>query len=329
MGSRKVNQSSREYVTAIHQQSAEGGGVDSPLVSVVIPTYNAGRFLRKAIDTVLAQTYPRVELLVLDDGSNDDTGKILTSYGDRIHWESHANMGQAATLNKGWAMAGGEILSYLSADDALKPGAVAAAVSCLEAHPEVVMAYGDYELIDVTGKPLRTVAAPEFDYGEMVGEIVVQPGPGVFFRRWSYLRAGGWDPELRQIPDYDFWLRLGAVGVFRRMPSVLAEYRVHGESQSFIEPTRQKAEECVVVMEKFFSLDNLPDRVLPLKARAFAAAHLFCARLHLRAGRYSDVRRHLFRAWDWRPGSVISMRAVRLLGNGLLFRFWRRLGRVR
>ncbi|NTV12495.1 MAG: glycosyltransferase [Desulfobulbaceae bacterium] len=299
------------------------------LVSIVIPAYNAGQFLPQAIASVLAQSYPRVELLVLDDGSTDQTREILASYGAQFLWASHANMGQAATLNKGWDMAQGEILSYLSADDALKPGAVAAAVACLEGHPETVMAYGDYELIDVAGNRIRMVAAPEFDYAAMVADIVVQPGPGVFFRRPAYLRAGGWDPGLRQIPDYDFWLRLGAVGPFRRLPEVLAEYRVHGESQSFIEPTRQKAEECLVVMEKFFAREHLPAPVLPLKSRAFASAHLFCARLHLRAGRLAEVWRHLQRAWRWRPGSVLSPRAVKLLGNGLLFRFWRRFGVVR
>lgn len=300
-----------------------------PLVSLVIPAYNAGQFLRQAIDSVLAQSYPRVELLVLDDGSTDNTRDILASYGEQFHWASHANMGQAATLNKGWGMAKGELISYLSADDALKPEAVAVAVACLGEHPETVMAYGDYELIDVDGKTIRTVVAPEFDYAAMVGDIVVQPGPGVFFRRPAYLQAGGWDPGLRQIPDYDFWLRLGAVGPFRRLPEVLAEYRVHGESQSFIEPTQQKAEECLVVMEKFFALDHLPAEVPPLKARAFASAHLFCARLHLRAGRHVEVWRHLQRAWQWRPGSVLSLRAVKLLGNGLLFRFWRLFGVVR
>lgn len=300
-----------------------------PLVSVVIPTYNAGQFLRQAIESVLFQTYPRIELLVLDDGSTDDTRKILDSYGERFRWESHANMGQAATLNKGWGLARGEILSYLSADDALKPEAVKAAIEFLRNNPDAVMVYGDYELIDVDGKLMRPVVAPEFDYGAMVGEIVVQPGPGVFFRQEAFAGAGGWDPALRQIPDYDFWLRLGAVGPFRRVPEVLAEYRVHGESQSFIEPTREKAEECVRVMEKFFSLERLPDEVLPLKARAFASAHLFCARLHLRGGRYGEVFRHLGRVWRWRPGSVLSLQAVRLLGNGLLFRLWRNFGRVR
>lgn len=306
-----------------------GATSELPLVSIVVPAYNAGSFLRASIDSILAQTYPRVELLVLDDGSTDQTRDILAGYGDRFFWESHPNRGQAATLNKGWDLARGEILSYLSADDLLKPEAVHAAVELLVRHPEVVMAYGDYELIDAAGRVLRTVNAPEFDYRAMVGEILVQPGPGVFFRRSAYRAAGGWDPDLRQIPDYDFWLRLGTVGPFRRVPRVLAEYRMHGESQSFVEPSREKAEECVRVMDKFYALHGLPSSVLPLKGRAFAAAHLFSARLHLRAGRYRETLHHVARAWQRHPPTVFSHRAVRLLGNGLLFRLWRRIGRIR
>jgi glycosyltransferase involved in cell wall biosynthesis len=300
-----------------------------PLVSIVVPAYNAGHFLQAAIDSVLAQTYPRVELLVLDDGSTDQTREILANYGSGFFWESHANRGQAATLNKGWEMAHGEILSYLSADDLLKPEAVHTAVALLVRYPEVVMAYGDYELIDIAGRVLRTINAPEFDYRAMIGEVLVQPGPGVFFRRDAYLTTGGWDSSLQQIPDYDFWLRLGAVGPFQRVPRVLAQYRIHGKSQSFVQPSPERAEECVRVMEKFFVLERLPSLALPLKAQAFGAAHLFSARLHLRAGRYGEVLRHLAMAWQWRPATVLSGRAIRLLGNGLLSRLWRRAGKIR
>ncbi|RME60123.1 glycosyltransferase, partial [Candidatus Parcubacteria bacterium] len=90
------------------------GSPEGTLVSIVIPAYNAGDFLHEAIDSVLNQTYPNIELIVLDDGSTDHTRDILSSYPKgSFYWESHPNMGQAATLNKGWAMAKGEVLGYL------------------------------------------------------------------------------------------------------------------------------------------------------------------------------------------------------------------------
>ena len=103
----------------------------NPLVSIVIPCYNQGHYLRQAIDSALSQDYPGIELIVLDDGSTDGTQALLASYPDRFYRESHANMGQAGTLNKGWRMSKGEILSYLSADDFLLPGAVRRSVEAL------------------------------------------------------------------------------------------------------------------------------------------------------------------------------------------------------
>ena len=91
----------------------------SPLVSIVIPAYNHDRYLGEAIDSILGQDYPNVELIVLDDGSTDGTRQILESYHSRFYWESHKNMGQANTLNKGWRMSKDDLLGYLSADDVL------------------------------------------------------------------------------------------------------------------------------------------------------------------------------------------------------------------
>ena len=119
-----------------------------PLVSVVIPAYNHGKYLDAAIRSILEQDYPRVELIVIDDGSTDNTREILTKYEGRFHFESQPNRGQVATLNKGWLMSHGEILAYLSADDLLLHGAIRNAVRCLEENADAVLTYCDFNLID-------------------------------------------------------------------------------------------------------------------------------------------------------------------------------------
>ena len=88
-----------------------------PLVSIVTPTYNQAQYLAETIDSVLEQDYPNVEYIVLDDGSTDDTSSVLERYNGLIRHERHANMGQARTLNCGWAMTNGQIIGYLSSDD--------------------------------------------------------------------------------------------------------------------------------------------------------------------------------------------------------------------
>lgn len=292
-----------------------------PLVSIVIPAFNAEKYLREAIDSVLAQAYPNIELIVLDDGSTDGTSDILRSYPENLfYWEGHANMGQSATLNKGWQMSKGDILSYLSADDVLLPKAVEVSVAELLADRGLVLVYCDYMLFDEHGIDIKPVTVDEYRYDEMVSRLVVPPGPGPFFLRSAYESTGGWNTLLRQIPDFDFWLRLGLVGKGQRVPVQLAKYRVHTDSQTYAEANIEKSEEYVRVMNDFFGRTDLTSDVMKLKRESMAYANLMSARMHLRAGRYAYASRHLVRAMTGFPLSVCSMWAMRLIGNGILYR---------
>lgn len=293
----------------------------SPLVSVVIPVYNCESYLAEAIDSVLSQDYPRVELIVLDDGSTDGSRAIIEGYPESAFVrESHANMGQSATLNKGWTMAKGDILSYLSADDALLPGAISKAVEQLKANPGAVMVYGDYQLMDSGSKTTEHVSAPDFSYREMVRDIVVQPGPGVFFRRECFDRLGGWDASLRQTPDYEYWLRLALLGPFLHIPLEMARFRVHEASQSFHSTTIEKSDEVARVLQRYFERDDLPPGISSLRAQAVSMAYVVAARFHLRAGRSGIFLKRLISAIECHPLVVFRPRALRLLLNALKHR---------
>jgi len=292
----------------------------APLVSIVIPCHNQGNYLRQAIESVLSQDYSHIELIVLDDGSHDDTQAVLASYAGRFHHETHANMGQARTLNKGWGMSKGEFLSYLAADDFLLPGAVTTAVEKLVASPRIVLTYCDFNVIDPKSRVLRQVRTREFSYRDLAVRIVCQPGPGVFFRRDAFERAGLWDGLLRQIPDYEYWLRLGLEGAFARIPEVLAAYRVHDRSQSFAPVGASEAEEIVNVISAHFRSTRLPPEIAWAKREAISNAHIIAARLHLRSSRYRAALKHMRRAFALYPRGYLRFRTWQLLANGLLNR---------
>ena len=296
-----------------------------PLVSVVIPAHNHARYLEAAVCSVLAQEYPHVELIVLDDGSTDDTREVLARLPGRFYWETHSNMGQAQTLNKGWQMARGEILAYLSADDALAPGAAAAAVSALAASPDAVATYCDFELMDPASRTVRIVRPPAFDYSRLVADLECAPGPGAFFRRAAWERAGPWNPALRQMPDYEFWLRLGLQGRFVRIQHVLARFRVHDASQTFSQASEARADEPVRIIENFFARPDVPDDIRILLPRAMAKANLVSAQLHARAGRWRVAfdRMRVARATD--PGRIASTESLRLAANALFNRVGHRV----
>jgi glycosyltransferase involved in cell wall biosynthesis len=291
-----------------------------PLVSIVVPCYNQADYLKQAIESVLSQDYPRIELIALDDGSTDDTQTVLAAYAGRFHCESHANMGQAATLNKGWRMSEGEILSYLAADDFLLPGAVRTSVEKLVADPEIVLTYCDFNIVDPKSRVLRQVRTREFSYSDLAVEIICQPGPGVFFRRSAFERAGFWDGLLRQIPDYEYWLRLGLEGAFARIPKILAAYRVHERSQSFAPVSAGGAEEIVNVMSTHFRRTRLPPEIARGKLEAMSNAHIVAARLHLRSSRYLAALKHMKQAFELSPSRYLRFRTWKLLAYGLFNR---------
>lgn len=296
-----------------------------PLVSLVIPAYNHGIFVAEAVRSVLAQDYPAVELIVIDDGSTDDTSAVLTNLGSGFYWETQPNAGQARTLEKGWRLARGEVLGYLSADDVLAPSAVRESMAELAAHPEAVATYCDFNLIDPASRVVRRVETPDFSYRDMLVNVSCPPGPGAFFRRAAYEASGPWNPAYRQMPDYDFWLRLGLNGCFIRIPRVLAGFRVHEASQTYSRTTPERATEPVRIVDQILRHPDLPPELRTQGRHARANAHLVSAQLHLRAGRILSGGRDVAVALRYAPGSVLSQRVLRLLANAMLNRAGHRL----
>src|SRR5690349_8614766 len=207
-----------------------------PSVSIVIATYNRRDWLRLAIDSVLAQDYPDLELLVMDDGSADETPELLAAYAERtpperFRFERHQNMGQARTLNRGWEVARGDVLGYLSDDDLLAPGAVSRLVAELD-DPQVVAVYPGYRIIDGEGEVIDSIRPISYSPLEAFRMLDTVVGPGCLARREALESTGGWDAELRFMGDFILWIKLGLVGPIARVPEALASWRRHGEAQS-------------------------------------------------------------------------------------------------
>lgn len=257
---------------------------DNPLVTIVTPAYNQAEFLDETIASVLAQDYPHIEYIVLDDGSTDHTAEILKKYQGRFHSESQPNMGQANTLNKGWNMARGEILGYLSADDVLYPGAVTKLVAALQADAGIAVVYPDCHLIDPASVVIKKNVCRQFDHENLVVQQECFIGPGALFRRESYVKAGGWRPDLKLAPDREFWMRVGLDGGFKMLEEPLAGYRMHPKSISFYEKRPEVALEYLRVMDDFYSRDDLAPYFIKRKDEAYSNALLVIARSHLRSG---------------------------------------------
>jgi len=283
------------------------------LVSLVVPAYNAGRFIRETIDSILAQTYHPIELIVIDDGSTDGTSDVLASYGGAFRCERQGNRGQSATLTRGWQMASGSLLGYLSADDRLRPDCVARLVAALADRPDAVLAYPDFGLIDAQSGPIGEVRAPDYDVALLVGRCQCLPGPGALFRRAAWQRVGSWDEGLRQVPDLDFFLRLCLAGPFLRVPEVLADYRVHGGAITYSPVPLGRADEPTQMIERFFRRADLPPEFARFRRQALANALMLSGFMHGRARRPAAAAMRFLSAFRHHPPALASRKMASYL----------------
>lgn len=205
------------------------------LVSAIIPTYNYGRFVARAIDSVLAQSHSPLECIVVDDGSTDDTPQVLARYGDRIRAIRQDNRGLSAARNAGIRAARGSYIALLDADDAWKPAKIARQVAVLEAQPDVGAVGCAFEVGDEVAAP-RAVEARR-DGPELPGRLrriavrdswVEGSGSGALLPRRVLDAVGLFDEGLRAAEDWDMWLRIAARYRVVNLPEVLVSISRHG-----------------------------------------------------------------------------------------------------
>jgi glycosyltransferase involved in cell wall biosynthesis len=275
-------------------------------VSVVTPAYNQAAFIRETIDSVLAQDYAAVDYLVIDDGSTDDTANVLASYGDRVRWRSQPNQGQTATINAGWAEAGGDVVAWLNSDDTLLPGAVRTAIGYLNDHPQTGIVFGDALYTDASGKALwHSRGIEAFDYERFVVECENPiPQPSAFVRRDVIRDVGLLDPHYHYFMDWDFWLRAGLRHRIDHIPALLSTYRLHAESKTMAS-TGDHAPELEYMYKKFFAQPGAPEWLTRVRPRAMANMYFTVAGYLMRAGRQRGARRSALSAWRADPGGAL------------------------
>lgn len=243
-----------------------------PLVSIVTPSWNSARFIEETILSVCRQDYPCVEHIVIDGGSTDETISILRKYSS-VKWISERDKGQSDALNKGFAMAAGEIVGWLNADDTYEPGAISTAVHFLLTHRGTNLVYSNCNVIDEHGNIKYTECPEDFQLARQVIRNLI-PQPTVFMRREFIQKLEGVDVSLHYVMDYDLWLRAGIIGGIQKIPEVaLANFRICSGSKTSEKP-EQFFLEKLRVFDKFFSSGtSLPQSIRSLETVVRARTH--------------------------------------------------------
>jgi glycosyltransferase involved in cell wall biosynthesis len=279
------------------------------VISVVICTYNHGRFIAEAVDSVLRQTFADRELVVVDDGSTDDTAAILARYGEALRSHRQENRGAFAARNTGRRLARGERIAFLDADDVWEPEALARLDAALDDDPSVGVAAGTYVPIDaegrVSGPPYRR-RAPEARVTLESLLLTDADVPGCLYRREALDAAGPFSETNRYSGDYELWLDLVGSWGIAVLPEPLLRKREHG--------TNLTGEALRMIPSKIAAVDRFaarhPDwaaRHSGLLRKAQAKNHERLAKWCLRSGDRATralAREHLARALalnPWRP----------------------------
>lgn len=203
-------------------------------VSIITPSFNQARYLEATIRSVLEQEHDGLEYIIVDGGSTDGSVEIITRHADRLAWwVSERDKGQTDALNKGFERATGEILAWINSDDTYEPGAVAAAVKYLEAHPEVGLVYSGANFIDEQGRWLGRFPAAQTDYARLRRGYVHIPQQTAFFRASLWKQVCPLDPDFYFAMDYDLWVRLARLAPVAYLPNqTWANFRLQSASKT-------------------------------------------------------------------------------------------------
>lgn len=283
-------------------------------ISILMPVYKGERFIAQSIDSVLAQSYPDIELIIINDGSPDNSAAVIQPYlaDPRVKYIEQQNAGVAAARNAGIRAAAGEYIAVLDQDDLWLPDKLARQLEYLDEHPEIALVHSNIHFIDDVGE---RIPDPEWAWvaptcGQVLPEMVQRNSIctcTVLMRKRALEQAGLFRQELAPADDWDLWLRIAARHPIGFVDAVTAYYRVHQGNESRNLLKMQKAE--IRVVETF--IHEHPGAV----GDAITRTKLFslyseAARLLERSGRHAEARGYWLRAMRVQPVATIPYVAL-------------------
>jgi glycosyltransferase involved in cell wall biosynthesis len=268
-----------------------------PQVSVIIPTYNRANLISKAIDSVLAQTFTDYEIIVVDDGSNDDTQVVLTKYQDKLRVIAQENKGEGEARNTGIRSAKGDYLAFLDSDDLWFPNKLAEQMEKLKHSPETLWSFCDaYYFNDSNGNILFSFSAIASPFEGFIHRRLLLcdfiPSPTVVIHRSIFSKVGYFS-TAPIAADWDMWLRIASKFPIARIPKPLAGYRIHENMISNRDP-------MIIYNYYLATIDRAiafaPDIYGPWRDKAIAQTSIRIGRALANIGQVQKARRMFFQA---------------------------------
>lgn len=245
---------------------------DLPKISIVTPSFNQARFLEQTIQSVLDQSYPNLEYIIMDGGSTDGSAAIIKKYERHLkYWVSEKDRGQADAVYRGFEFTTGDILAYINSDDYYFPGTLRHVAKCFARQPETQWLIGGCVTVNATGKKITKFYGAEQSFESLLccGPVFCQMS--CFWRRDIFFAVGGFDTALQFCFDYDLFLRLAQ----RAKPAVshrmLSAYRVHDNSKTSTIALTVAVREGSILREKYGVSKLSEDTRAEIRASTFGA----------------------------------------------------------
>ena len=263
-----------------------------PEVSVIIPTYNSAKYVVEAVESVLAQTWQDFEILVIDDGSTDETAQVMHRYEVPVRYIHQQNGGVAVARNRGIAESRGRYVAFLDADDTWLPHKLERQMEALHQQPHDQVCYSAFTVVDSDLNPIGISRSQRrgstledlLTRGNVIGSICT-----VLCERSLFDLVGGFDPVLSQCADWDMWVRLAAQTEFLYVDEPLVTYRQHGTNMSRNAPLLEY--DSLQVLSKGFAMPELSDALRTQRQAAFARNYMVLAGTYFHAHHYRDFVR--------------------------------------
>lgn len=294
-------------------------------VTIAIATYNMAVFLREAIDSALAQDYPDFEVIVIDDGSTDETREVVKSYGKRVRYHHQENGGVAVAYNKAFELARGEYIHHLDADDVLTPGTIRRLATLLDGYPSAGLAYADSLVMDAGGKVTGERRAPhsfsgrqlipsEEAFKELLHGCHITTST-VMLRKSILEKVTPFRQKAVPGEDWDMWLRVAAAADLVHIPFLACYYRIHGSSITSRYTAKAVLESHLYTLDTIFG--NPTFRYGHLRDYAYACLSRTVARVAARSRDRAAFARELRDAIARKPSIVLEAETLKVLNEGL------------
>lgn len=287
-----------------------------PTISVVTPSYNQGQFIEETLRSVLLQGYPKLEYFVMDGGSDDGSVAVIERYADWLAgWSSQPDRGQAHAINKGFALADGEILAWLNSDDIYCANAFFEVARCFREFPGAMVVSGACRLVDEERRPLAVKGSHSLDLHYLLRGGGVPGQPSVFFRRQVFEEIGGLKESLNYELDWEYWVRIAdkyPPSAVAKTDAILSEARIWDAAKTSVAGLAG-VEERQRAYDGLYNDARSSPRLKRMRAVTRSSVYWRRALWYWRNQRKYDAMPNLMRAVVLNPNPATNLRRLQML----------------